>query len=253
MSIHEKGWIFIQDKNDILLQEALKIKDRVLDKDSSFYRISGEHTQCDIAVYSWTRTFQTMLANQAKEHLEKNSIDTKNLVPRHLKLLESKPTSSRQAPHRDGLKKDEYVVAYYLSENKTTDMCNLPYPTEDIGTLTNDEKKRMDPNLWNELVSFDNKPGDMMIFSEDVIHRGIKNTTKENRYVIFTVLGPKDKTHSDKYQHFEWTWYSDIYGFGSEKHLESIDKNKEYKPLMHEGAKNKKTLTALIKSRKRKR
>ncbi len=93
----------------------------------------------------------------------------------------------------------------------------------------------------------------MMIFSQDVVHRGIKNTSSENRYVFFTVIGPKDQSHTDKYQHFEWTWYEDLYGFRSSEHLKSLESNKIYNPLKHEKKHNRKILNDALQYNKKKR
>jgi hypothetical protein len=113
------------------------------------------------------------------------------------------------------LSKKHYVVAYYLSVNKSTDIA-----------VTQDG--------WSApLTSFPTVPGSLLVFREDMIHRGVKNEASEDRLVMFMVMGPPDVEHTDEYQHFEWTEIEDEQGSQSKAYYEALERNSQYKPLRH--------------------
>ena len=242
----KSGWIFIKNDNDEITQNALKLKDKIVNGDAKWYKISGGYYQCNINTY---KSLRGQIERYAKDKLELQGISTKDLCTRHFKLLHAPPGAEEQAAHRDGISKNQYVVAFYLSENRTTDVSYKPYPEFRMDDLSNEDKKQMDPSYWDSFINFKTQPGDMMIFAEDVVHRGIRNATDQDRYVLFTVLGPIDEPHTDKYQEFEWSWNKEAYGFLSAQHLDSLVKNKRYRPLAH--ATNKKEKIELQRALKK--
>ncbi len=250
--LNTNGWVFTPGAlNAIQLQQALKISDSAINQSNHWGAISGGYRQCNLLA---SKSKEVMNVLKMIEKTATEVIGRHDLVAHHFKLLVAKPGSGPQAPHRDGLSKNQYVVAVYLSHNQTTDVSALLYPSDDLAKMSDDNKAQMDPKYWTSFRNFKTVPGDMMIFAEDVVHRGIYNDSDQSRHVLFTVLGPKDEPHTDKYQYFEWDWYREIYGFGSVEHTDALIRNQPYRPVAHEsGREAKKVLRKLVTTRKRKR
>jgi hypothetical protein len=176
--------------------------------------ISGGYRQCNLLKIPHGKQLQQRLAQvvlQQAASIEGAELPA-DLVPKHFKLLQAHPGSGPQAPHRDGLSKKHYVVALYLTTNRSTDV--------------NVESAQWD----GELTSFDVQPGSLMVFREDMIHRGVKNEAGEDLLVMFMVLGPAGEAHNDNYQHFEWSEAADE---DSPEYYAALVRNKQYKPVSH--------------------
>ncbi len=235
--LKEKGWILTPHAFDKkFVNQALAMRDDVESQHQHWSEISGGYQQCDLLKYKSSKFLNLFkqIENRAKVVLNQSGVDTTNYIARHFKLLLAEPGSGPQAPHRDGLDKNQYVVAVYLNHNYTTDVCSLPYLTQDLSQLTSDEKSQISPDYWHQLVNFKTKPGDMMIFAEDVIHRGVLNQSNQTRSVLFCVVGADNVYHTDNYQHFEWNWAEECSGYGSPEHLNTIQSNRQYHPIRHE-------------------
>jgi len=224
------GWLFCKANTDAakIAQDSLDAVNNVIDN-KNWGRISGDYYQYNLLQHSFGKKLQDELANYAKQFIPNGT----NLVAKHLKLLLAPPGSGPQAPHRDGLDRDHYVVAFYLSKNRSTDVSKIERPEKAITEMTVAEKKQLSGDHWTQLQNFECNVGDMLIFAEDTVHRGIKNEQNNDRYVLFTVLGPPMVKHSDRYQHFEWSWYAELYGSGSQEHLSALVRNMKYKPIKH--------------------
>ena len=245
------GWIFVpKEENNFssssfsyppLLSLAQEISSKVLQEYEEgkniekWNRISGGYYQYSLNHLS---KLKKLLSSYAKKHLLQNGLSQEiinTLEAKQMKLLVAPPKSGPQAPHLDGLLKHSYVVAFYLNENESTEVSTRPYSFEtNYGELDEKEDREMcsRPYWSTQFTKFQTKPGDMMIFAEDIIHRGIQNNTTENRQVIFLIL-TKEKKKTDEYQIFEWNWIGDCYGKESKEYEECIKRNRKYKPELH--------------------
>lgn len=247
-SLQRNGWAFIKNGvSESVLNQAFKVCEGAINDKKHWDNISGGYKQYDLS--KWGAKNKEILAlHKHIEYATQKACQLTDKVAKHFKLLAVEPGVGPQAPHRDGLSKNQYVVALYLTNNQTTDVCSLAYPLVDLSETSHDDLKKLDPEYWNQFYHFDTTPGDMMVFAEDVVHRGIKNISNATRYVLFTVMGPDDD-HSDEYQHFEWSWAEDLYGFASPQHIASLVKNQQYNPLAYESnLKKRYTLAKLMKN-----
>ena len=182
-----------------------------------------------------------------------------------LKLLVAPPNSGPQPLHRDGTTKNDYVIAFYVTDDeeyrhRSTEFssfyhqgflskeyaiineCREQEGLQQKYVVTRSERQGMadaqavlsrgwDPS---QLEGRDVKLGDMCVFAVDAIHRGPHNATPIDRKVIFCVLSDSNEAYDDEYQHFEWSTMEDAYEFESEETRAAVVKWKDFHPAEHE-------------------
>ncbi len=250
----------LRRKNIELLNLAQSLLYKVDEKEDTnlFNPISGGYFQLNLIDQPLSTPFLQKLVLVLDQVLKESDVVTTNFTIKSLKLLVAPPKSGPQAPHRDGLSKDHYVAAFYCTKTDSTDMSTY-YIGRDKDAQSMMENKDLDVlKGWSSMTHYAVDPGDLMVFHEDVIHRGIHNISDDlDRLVIFAVYGPKGDPHNDDYQHFEWSHAETVYGTGSHEHLEALSRNVELKfdPFAHEACKKRKRnlQTALRKWKGKKR
>jgi len=220
------GWEFIKKQNqEPYYKELIIFLNRLNEnkiKINEWEEISGGYLQSELKNQG---KLKENIAKYAKLKLKAKGINTQHLQTCHFKILKASPGSEQQFPHMDGFDPDSFVVATYVSFNKSTDVSTYPCIKKDYREMNDEESIALGSERWKDFVRFDTEPGDIMIFKECVLHRGIKNESNEDRYVLFLMLIPEGKYHTDKNQHFEFNWIAECYGYDSLMYKEYMEKN----------------------------
>lgn len=238
VSIHQYGWALIKQSNTCghctdVIQSILALANRIDLTKSLGSPISGNYIQ-----YSLNRQHSN-LKQQLKSYALGVLQTLKALKPedclhaRKLKLLIAPPESGPQAPHLDGMSRGTYVVAFYLTKTTSTDVSTMPYLPKSYDEMDSKDYQAVSPKYWTHFTHFDVEPGDMMIFAEDVVHRGIYNNSTQDRKVLFMLL-TDDKNKSDDYQVFEWNFVHDAFGPDSNQYRDCLQRNQQYQPDKHD-------------------
>lgn len=200
------------------------------------------------------REIQTVIANHAITLLRAQNVNM-SLSPQHLKLLTAPRNETLpygQVPHCDGLTKDVFVVAYYLTKHTSTAFSVHPHQ-DVLGVITPHEYGS--GRHWDDFIAYSCDPGDLSIFRQNVIHKGPSNLSQFDREVLFLVLTPTSAAgspHDDNFPYYPWTLYKDKFGASSKEYKNALRKFRRYSPWGHESrAKDRRRVarisTSLIK------
>lgn len=242
--LDRQGWTFCPGVvGPDTIGMALNLWDAAKGNKQIWIGISGGYEQGDLLKLK-TDKHKTDVAclhkdieTAAIKQLAANGIGTTQMRAKHLKLLLSHDGTGPQAPHMDGLHHNHFILALYLTPNRSTDMSILPYHQKDLEHMSAEERKAALPIGWSDdnkdFINFKCEPGDMMIFRSDVIHRGIKNDSGQDRLVLFSVICPMDQAHDDQHQYLEFIYAEEVYGCKSMEHIEALHRNLKYNPIVH--------------------
>ena len=228
-------WFFSPTVAGLDTESFLTLANEALATRRNWGMISGGYQQFDLFRIRDGLVRQSDLTRAALALLDKHgcvpSETRKAMVPKHFKLLLAEPGSGPQAPHRDGLSTTHWVVALFLTKNRSTEIA------------------RHGDSDWSgqDMQSWPTAPGSMLIFREDTIHRGIKNEASEDRAVIFMVLGPEEEEHNDDYQHYEWSEAATKHGWDSDEFCAAMKRNEHHNPMPHYSIKQQKLILPILK------
>jgi hypothetical protein len=174
------------------------------------------------------------------------NIDSMRLDP--VKWLNAKHNTGRQSLHLDSLNYNNITVLLYCSNTMSTDLPILPLKSSIHDRLSWKDKKLI--HVWYEYNyhSVSVKPGDLLLFKHNCIHRGTLNQFNHDRDVIYGRLTHEEKVvHAEVNQYFSWIWAAELFSVNSREYAAMLTYNNEYKPLDHIIA-NKKEQTTILKS-----
>jgi hypothetical protein len=203
--------------------------------------ISGLYTQRDLLNLKGTalkvaQEIQAVIANHAISLLREQNVNIP-LSPQHLKFITAPRNETLvygQVAHCDGLTKDVFVVAYYLTKHTSTAFSIHPHQNA-LGVTTPHDYGS--GRHWDDFIEFSCDPGDLSVFRQNVIHKGPSNPSDSDREVLFLVLTPSSSElprHNDNLPYYPWTLYKDKFGPSSKEYKNTLRKYRRFSPWNHE-------------------